>query len=404
MKKILVFVLCAASTAGVFAQKQAVADAKKLSGKIDKIEEARALIKGAMENPETSNDAMTYFVAGNIEWDAYDKGRALSMVNPDEVDGLAMAEQLLNGYNYYMRALPLDSLPNEKGQVKPKYSKDIASKLSAHANDFYTAGANFFNNQKAYPEAYLAFVTFANLPSMPLFEKNSPIIDQPTLATAYFNAGLGAYSGNEVDLAAEAFRNARLNNYDQPECYIYELACWQNIAQKNPEREKEAQEHIYDIALMGNDKFGFEQPLFLNNLVNCLVSQGKTNDALTIVNEQISENPDKAGLYALRAYTMKNLNDLKSAEADYRKAASFADADAETLKNASYYMLRQGQEIWNAIDSTAADAKAQRESVRDNYWLWAKDVAKRGLQKNAGDSDLNSIVDNIDYFLETYTF
>lgn len=401
MKKILILALCAVTAAGATAQKQTVADAKKLSGKLDKIEEARALIKGAMENPETANDALTYFVAGNIEWDAYDKARAIAMVNPEDpaVDPVAMCDQLLAGYEYYLKALPLDSLPNEKGQVKPKYSKDIASKISAHANAFYDAGANAFNAKKYYPEAYNAFVIFGELPDMPLLQKNPPVIDPATRATSFFNAGIGAYSGNQVELAADAFRTARLNGVEQDDCYVYELACWQNIAKNDPSREKEAQDKIFEVSVAGNEKFGVAKPIFLNNLVNCLVSEDKIDDAMGLVNDQISANPEVASLYGLRGYVENRKGDTAAAEADYRTAAGIEGADVETLRNSSNYMLRRGQEIWNTIEGNTPEANAQRENVRTNYWQWALDVANKAANKNPNDADLNNIIDSLEYQL-----
>ena len=66
------------------AQKTAVDQAKSLAGKTDKLEDARALIKGAMQDPTTKEDAATYYVAGKIEFDAFDNGVKASMINPED--------------------------------------------------------------------------------------------------------------------------------------------------------------------------------------------------------------------------------------------------------------------------------------------------------------------------------
>ena len=88
MKKMLTMALCLAAVASAGAQKANVEGAKKLSGKFDKIEEARNLIKQAMQNPEIKNDANTHYVAGDMELDAYDKGRHLQLpvLRPDQRD------------------------------------------------------------------------------------------------------------------------------------------------------------------------------------------------------------------------------------------------------------------------------------------------------------------------------
>ena len=145
MKKFLTIALCFAAAGSMCAQKAVVDQAKKLSGKIDKIEEARNLIKQAAANPETANDVNTYFIGGKIEFDAYDNARKKMMINPDDkdVNPMAMAYNIINGYDMYMKALPLDSVPNEKGEVKAKNSKNIISALQNHFNDYYQAGGTF---------------------------------------------------------------------------------------------------------------------------------------------------------------------------------------------------------------------------------------------------------------------
>ncbi|MDE6341000.1 MAG: hypothetical protein K2K93_01660, partial [Muribaculaceae bacterium] len=125
MKKLMTFALCFAAVGSMSAQKANVEAAKKLAGKTDQIEEARNLIQQAMENPETADQAQTYFIAGKIEYDAYDKDSGLKMVNPANVDPVKMATNLLNGYKMFVKALPLTDIPNEKGKTDAKTKKDI---------------------------------------------------------------------------------------------------------------------------------------------------------------------------------------------------------------------------------------------------------------------------------------
>lgn len=108
MKRILTLALCATVAGGMFAQKAVVDQAAKLKGKADKIAEARSLIEQASKNPETANDVRTYYVGGKNEFDLYDNARTKQMINPQDksIDPMAMAEQLINGYNMYVRALP----------------------------------------------------------------------------------------------------------------------------------------------------------------------------------------------------------------------------------------------------------------------------------------------------------
>lgn len=401
MKKVLTLALSLLVVGAVSAQKQVVDQAKKLAGKTDKIEEARSLIKQAIANPETKDQVLTYYVAGKIENDAYDKAKTSLMINPndDKIDQMAMYEELINGYNYFMQALPFDSLPNEKGQVKPKYSKDMIANINANFNDFFNAGGFFYNNKKYYPEAYTAFMIYGNMPSWENANKVVAAMPDSILNTAFFNAGLSAYAGGALPESAKAFKSARLRNSDNPQNYIYELACWQFMAQKDSTIENEAKKNIEEIALAGYKKFGTSQMLFVNNLINAWVNEGQEQKALDMIGGEINANPNNGALYGLQGYIYDRLHkDSESVDA-YKKAASFNDTDASTLKEAAKKIYKVGTEKFNELQP--AD-KAGREQVKKEYFEAAKDVVERAKIQMPDDGEINYLLENIDYALTTY--
>ncbi len=335
MKKLMTFALCFAAIGSMSAQKANVEAAKKLSGKPDKIEEARTLISEAMQNPETANDAQTYFIAGKIEFDAFDKDLTNSMINPASVDNLKMGQNLLNGYHNFVKALPLAAVPNEKGKVDTKTSKAIVGALKGHVNDYFKAGADFFNGQKVYPEAYESFMIYADMPEQEFMQGEKLELPEADRGTAYFNAGLAAYSGNEIYKSADAFRKARNVGYDDKQAYIYEIACWQAAAQRDSTMVETAQEKIMEVANEGYQKYGMDEPLFINNIVNFLVADGKYDQAVSKVSELIAANPDNAGLYGLCGFVYDRMNTDDESVSDYKNAVSLDGVDFETLKNAA---------------------------------------------------------------------
>lgn len=404
MKKVMTLALCLAAVGSLSAQKANVDAAKKLSGKFDKIEEARSLIQQAMENPETANDAQTYYIAGKIEFDAYDKGFQAGMINPEDpsANPEAMAQELLNGYQYFLKAFPLDKVPNEKGEVKPKYTKDMINKLAGHTNDYFgKAGATMYEIKKYYPEAYESFMIYADMPDQPFMEGKGPKLDPASRAQAYFNAGLSAYVGNEVLKAADAFRQARNFDYTDPEsnganAYIYEIACWQNVLQNDSTMAQTAQERIFEVANAGNDKFGMEQPVFLNNLVNAYVMGEKYDNALATVNNLLASNPDNANLYGLLGFIYdRSGNDNASLE-NYRKAAALPDCDYETLKNVSKKLYRVGAAEFDKIEPNDRDGK---NKIKSEYYDPALEIAKRAKALNGNDSDIDNVIDAIEYVI-----
>ena len=404
MKKVMTIALCMAALGSASAQKANVDAAKKLSGKFDKIEEARKLIKEAMADPETANDANTYFVAGKIEFDAYDKGLQQSMIKPDDpaANPVTMGQELLNGYKYFLQALPLDSIPDAKGKSL-KHSKDIVSKVAGHANDFFKTAASMYEAKKYYPEAYEGFMIFGDMPDMAWLGNKAPKIVDADRAQSYFNAGLSAYSGNEVLKAADAFRAARKHGFEDVNGFIYEIACWQNIAQRDSTMEKAASDRIFEIAQDGYAKFGAEQPIFLNNLVNSLVNDKKYDEALAKVNALLNNNPQNSNLLGLKGFIYDRMGDDTASVECYRKAAALADCDFETLKNIAKKLYRVGTNEYGKLDPKDKDGKLR---VRAEYFDAALDTARRAenmaKEKSLNDSDLQYVIENIEYAIQTY--
>lgn len=403
MRKFITLALCAAAVGSVCAQKQNVESAKKLAGKVDKIAEARALINEAMQNSETANQPLTYFVAGKIEYDAYDADNVKSQtVANAKVDSVAMGRELINGYHNMLKALPLDSLPDEKGKIKPKYSKDIAKVFNSHLNDYFNSGAYFFNEKMFYPEAYESFYIFGEIPTLDVMKAAPVTVDPVFPPLAYFNAGLAAYSANEVAKAAEAFRKSRLAGSDDPNAYIYEIASLQTLMQRDSTMTDACNAAIFETAKAGYDKFGAEQPLFINNMLNYLISAGRGDEGLAMLNEEIAKHPESGMLYGLRAYAYDRNGNNDASEADYRKAAAMSNVDFETLRFAAMKLYRLGTEKLNAIEGRGAEQEAARLAIKKDYFEEAKAICEKALAEKPGDADILNVLDNVNYALETY--
>lgn len=368
MKKFLTLALCLAVAGGAFAQ---------------------------------TADLKTRYNEGKKEYSDYDDARTKQMINPNDksINPVEMAQHLINGYNIFMEVLPQDSLPDQKGKVKPKYSKDIINKINEHYNDYFNGAIAFYNDKKYYPEAYTLFMLYGDLPSSPNATKMMQATPDSTKNMAFFNAGISAYASNELPAAAQAFKKARLNNSDNPQNYIYELACWQYMAQNDSTLEKDAEKQIEEIARAGYDKFGISQMLFVNNIINSYIQKQRNDDALAFINELIAKNPENPSLYGLRAFVYDRIGNDDASVADYRKAAGFADADFDTLRLASRKIFQEGTKKWNAIEGAAPEARAD---VKTNYFEAAKTIAERAKQLNPDDSDVDYILENINYALDTY--
>ena len=203
MKKISILALCLAAGFCASAQEAVVKEAERAQKGGQSFEKVVEIITPAFSDPQTSKEARTYVIPGNAAFAQYDKFLGLKQLqqldklpaNPE----VAMGKLLIDGYNYYMKALPLDTIVDAKGKVKTKYSKDIIGKLGGHVTDYTSAGADLYNN-KDFKGAYDAWGIFADLLERPEVTKKMTSVPTDTIVgEILFNQALAAWQLNDVD-------------------------------------------------------------------------------------------------------------------------------------------------------------------------------------------------------------
>lgn len=350
--------------------------------------------------PQTAKEL---YELGNKQFKEYDKGLVDAALNPQSVDPLVMARQLVDGFNFFQQALPLDSMPNQKGEVKPKFAKKIANTVIGHAKDYFNAGGNFYNAHKFYPEAYDAFIIYATLPDMELYAKSAEALPDSSRSQAAYYAGVSAYSAKEVEKALKAFTKARMLGSTEPNAYIYEVACWDNIAQNDSTKAPLAAANKMTIAKAGLDKFGLQNTFFLGSLIDELLNTEKSDEALELVNSELKKYPDSAHLYGMLGFIYDRMEKDAESEEMYRKAAEMANADYETLYLAARKIYNAGAKKWDAIDYNSPDVRQNRENVKNNYFDYALKLAEKSKQLRGDKQDdrVESLIERIQYVITT---
>ena len=108
MRKIFILSLLTTMTFFACAQKGVVKDANR-SLRSDDLNEARALIKQALENEETANDPNAWKLAGDIGDKAFENERTKQMLGK-EANNDAMYKGLMESYAPYLKADSLGQL------------------------------------------------------------------------------------------------------------------------------------------------------------------------------------------------------------------------------------------------------------------------------------------------------
>jgi len=334
MKKIVlttVFFLLAASI--TFAQKKAVkAAADEIKGTSTNIENARNLIKDAMTNPETAEDAETWYVAGNIENKQFDNERANEMLGkkPNEAVMYAALDAI---WPYFQKALKFDQVPDAKGKVKPRFTKDIKSIMLINRPFYSNAGIYYYNN-KDYQKAYENFKMFGDFKKMDLFaDQKWEVTDSIEKQVRYY-AGLSATFIPNHQNAIEIFEEIKNGGVNEEEIYRALAMAYMQI-QDTVNFQKTVEE--------GFKKFP-QNDYFLLSLINQTIYKGKTDEAINLLNTAIAKTPNNAQLFDVLGQVYEG--DKKSDEAiqNMKKAVELEPANIDYLTHLGRVFFNLGVE------------------------------------------------------------
>lgn len=343
MKRSLLLITLCIFAGFSFAQKKAVKDAKSAMKNVD---EARELIKPALTNPETVNDPETWKIAGDIEYKAFDDERTLEMQR--EITGKGGNEEkmyigLYNMYDPYIKADELGQIPNEKGQVKNKFRKDIVKNMR-DGHRFYINGGVYYNEKRDFKRATDFFERYWELPSLAMFEdtKSDFNTQDSVYQTIKYYAVISSIQSADHDRSIKLLKKIIAEPYVQNSTY----------------KESDAYELLASEYQQVNDSLAFVQVLndgakkfpgnkyFTPNLINEFIRGGKTAEAMAYLDQAIANDPSNTcELIGVKASLYAEQKNYASAEPAYLQAIA-ADAKCEkALEGLGVLYILQAQDV-----------------------------------------------------------
>lgn len=341
-------------------------------------------LQPAFTNPETKDQAQTYYVAGKGGFDNYDKAKIKLQLNQemsnDEKKEAGLG--LLEGYEFFFKALPLDSMPDAKGKVKPKYSKDMLKTMAASYPDLRDAGVLLFDTHN-YEDAYKVWDLYTTiLPQNATLQANKMNLDADTIvAPIMFYQGVAALTIGETDPSkAEEYNKkavekmkqaAAVQDYKNIDVYRYGV-----------EAARRANDSVTmrDLAQKGYEKFGTEDISFIGQLINERLNNKEYSQCYNMLNEAIAgcNNPEmKSQLNDVLGFVYEQEEKYPEAEAAYKEAIQLNGSAAKP-----YFDL--GRIIYNQalkLDETADEAT--RTNTVNPELLKAAEYFEKAYEINA---------------------
>lgn len=401
MKKILITGVLALGALTLSAQTQVVKEAERLMKSDAPIEKVLEVVTPAFNNPETSQQAITYYIPGKAGFKTYDKMygvKSLGRLDPKAIP--SMGKNLIEGYEYFMKALPLDQLPDEKGKVKPKYTKDIVNTIVGHYIDFNAVAIDLWGIED-YNGAYKAWDILLNMPKQEALAeelvKSKRVFPDSTLSEIYYNQALAAWQLQHLDSAYNAFMNAKELGYDKLNLYKYALSV-ASQANQNDKALKVAQEAL--------PKYGKEEPLFFNFIINEYLKAKDYNKAFDMINAAIANEPNNAQYYLALGILYDNFvdgssNDEATVKANMEKRYKAKDAFAKAAEldpnNAQgYYNL--GRELCEIAYMLSDQGPSDANQINKYF----NDTLKPAFQQAADALEKAYAIDKDNYDIVNY--
>jgi len=395
MKKFALIVLATATALGASAQLNVVKDAERAMKAKKSGQDVVNMITPAFSNSETQNLAQTYFIPGKAYVQQYDDmlaRRALGQLSGN--DSIAMCDYLVEAYGYFTKALPLDSLPNEKGKVKPKYSKEIINSLSGHFNDYDQAAVIYYLAGQ-YPKAFKTWDVYANIGSNPntvkeITKVNPAYVPDSILPNVYYNMGLAAWQTEDNQNALNAFVKAKNVGYNKKAVYDNIIALASIIGDE---------EAVLKYSKEAQPIYGHEDDMYIQQIANYYLQRKDFDNAFSTINQAIELNPNNAQYYDVLGVLYENHNESAKAKEAYAKAISIDPNNAKALFDYGHILAAEAYTLIDNAPTAQAEYNAVFDAKIRPVLIQAADALERAYTANPDNMDTLNYLESIYYNL-----
>ena len=371
MKKMILFGAAIMIAFGASAQMSLVKDLAKKAASENPMELADVLMKiePALENAESAGDVLTWYTAGKAAFGLYDQLYKLKILG-QPVEEEMMNGALTAGFEFYQKALPLDSIVevdkktgapklNSDGtkKVKTKYSKEIIGALTSHLGDIANAGNQFLQNSD-WANAAEAFGNYADLTRSAFAIANGVAVPDSTLSQVRFFQGYSQYQIQDFANAYDSFSKARKLGYTE--------------------------NNIVDF-----------QTSSLANMVQGMLDSNEFDKANNFIDNAIAADPMNGTLHDIKGFTVElQNNDVSAALPYYRKATEVDPTYANAFFDVGRCLYLMAQKIIDDNpNATNKELVPKLKPIYDEAIPFLKKAVE--LNTNPDDKKAQGVLDDI---------
>lgn len=327
-------------------------------------------IQPALSDPTTANTMMPWYLAGKASFGQFEKTYMKARMGEDVSadDQKTAGKAFVDGYKYYRKAIQLDSLPDEKGKIKPKKAKEMLKNLQGY-HVYATSAADFLNRSSDYDDAYEALEIYVTQPYDAFYGSYAPVA-LPDSVWAYNNflQAFTMLASDQVSHDMEKVRRASTKliaamdkGYVSPELFTYGMIA----ASRLEDNEMKAL-----FAQAGYNHYGTTDIAYIGELINNKLETEDYDGALEYANKAIAETTPTeenssilSQLYSIQGIINQRHGDLSAAKASYEKSLEINPNNGESLGNYAQAILTEISQKMDA-DLSLSNADFEEESLK----------------------------------------
>lgn len=346
--KFILSILCALMIVPTFAQEKVVKEIERAVKKDGaNLVEARNLIKATLTNPETEKSAYAWYVAGLVEEKAVERG----FVKQQLGQGVSEEEfyiPVYNMINFYEKALEYDQLPNSKGRVKPKYTKNIQKALESYYG-FLIDGGNASMQAQDFAKANKYLSKFNEVKKFPVFEgTNVAAQDSTSMQVAFFSAYTASMVKDNQEAAIKELLAIKDVPYEQN--LVYQLLASQYITSGDTVS-------FDNTVAEGLNLFPNDQWL-MANYVDRLLKKGESEKAISTLEAAIKKEPTNVDLLTIAGNVyISNFSDYQKAEKLFLDALNVDSDNVEVNFGLTQVYFNQALVMMDEANNTMDNKK-----------------------------------------------
>lgn len=389
MKKISILGLACLAVGSMSAQMQVVKDVEhQLKGDINSYPKAIQTLTPAFTNPESANQAKTWYIAGKGAIDFVNTAMLQQRVT-GEFNSKQAAQFVLDGFGYLETALPLDTVVDAKGKVKTKHSKDIYKLITNNYQLTADAGQWFYNDAHDYASAAKAWELLIKLQKDPRY-LNAGLKAMPDTINGMYEFYKGcAYSLSDNPAPAlDSYLEAIKLGYNKKEAYDYAITSATQL--KDLAKAAEIAKDAYEI---------YPENSYLGTMINNFLDKKEYDKASELLDPYIAKDPTNGQVYFLKGVILDQQGKASEAKQLYKQAIDLEPNNANALFQYAYKLCQEADAIDQneGVNITQAEYEKFCKERTFPLYLEAAQYLEKAYQCNENLSDCLVLLRSIYY-------